>query len=58
MNEYKLTYHYPEGTPETAYITERTEAAARKLLTKRFGEDVELDDIFPGGRRREPPHLA
>lgn len=45
MNEYKLTYHYPEGTPETAYITERTEAAARKLLTKRFGKDVELDDI-------------
>jgi len=45
VNEYRLTYHYPEGAPETAYITERTEAAARKSLTRRFGKDVELDDI-------------
>ncbi len=44
MNEYKLAFHYPEGGTETAYIVDRTEGAARKVLSKRFGE-VEITDI-------------
>ena len=48
MNSYKFTYHYPESSDETAYITERTEAAARKLFKKASGgreiTDVELYD--------------
>lgn len=34
MNRYKITYIVDEGETETAYITERTEAAARKVSTK------------------------
>lgn len=45
MNSYKITFHYPESGNETAYITERTEAAARKGLVKRFGKDAEIVDI-------------
>ena len=30
MNSYKFTYHYPESSDETAFITERTEPTARK----------------------------
>lgn len=44
MNSYKITFHYPESSDETAYITERTEAAARKELVKRFGKDAEIVD--------------
>jgi len=44
MNEYKLQYHYPESSIDTAYIVERTEAAARKTLIKRFGKEIEIDD--------------
>ena len=48
MNSYKFTFHYPESGNETAYITERTEAAARKLFKKASGgreiTDVELYD--------------
>lgn len=50
MNEYKMTFHLPEGTDETARITERTEAAARKQLTRRYAgaeiTDVELVDEY------------
>lgn len=42
MNSYKFTYHYPESSDETAFITERTEATARKALLKRFGKDIEI----------------
>ena len=45
MNSYKITFHYPESGDETAYITERTEAAARKGLVKRFGKDAEIVDV-------------
>lgn len=44
MNEYKLQYHYPESSIDTAYIVERTEAAARKTLIKRFDKEIEIDD--------------
>ena len=48
MNSYKFTFHYPESSDETAYITERTEAAARKFFKKVSGgreiTDVELYD--------------
>lgn len=44
MNSYKFTYHYPESSDETAFITERTEATARKALLKRFGKDIEITD--------------
>ena len=44
MNSYKFTFHYPEGSDETAFITERTEATARKALLKRFGKDIEITD--------------
>lgn len=42
MNSYKFTYNYPESSDETAFITERTEATARKALLKRFGKDIEI----------------
>ncbi len=45
MNSYKFTFRYPESSEETAYITERTEAAARKALVKRFGKDAEVLDV-------------
>lgn len=45
MNSYKIIFHYPESSDETAYITERTEAAARKGLVKQFGKDAEIVDI-------------
>lgn len=49
MNSYKITYIVGEGETEEAYITERTEAAARKLFKKTSGgreiTDVELYDI-------------
>ena len=32
MNRYKITYIVDEGVTEDAYITERTEAAARKVF--------------------------
>ena len=44
MNSYKFTFHYPESSDETAFITERTEATARKALLKRFGKDIEITD--------------
>ena len=45
MNSYKFTFRHPESSEETAYITERTEAAARKALVKRFGKDAEVLDV-------------
>lgn len=46
MNEYRITYVIGEGETEQTYITERTEAAARKLFKKLSGgrevTDVEL----------------
>lgn len=45
MNSYKITFHYPESGNETAYITERTEAAARKGLVRQYGKDAEVVDI-------------
>ena len=45
MNSYKFTFHYPESSDETAYITERTESAARKALVKRYGKDAEVLDV-------------
>lgn len=46
MNDYRVTF-IPEGRErtETAHITERTEAAARKAFVKRFGKEAELHDI-------------
>lgn len=44
MNSYKFTFHYPESSDETAFITERTEPTARKALLKRFGKDIEITD--------------
>lgn len=48
MNSYKITYIVGEGETEETYITERTEAAARKLFKKasngREITDVELYD--------------
>ena len=32
MNRYKITYIVDKGETETTYITERTEAAARKVF--------------------------
>lgn len=37
MNEYRITYAIDEGETEQTYITERTEAAARKLFKKLSG---------------------
>ena len=45
MNSYKFTFHYPESSDETAYITERTESAARKALVKQYGKDAEVVDV-------------
>ena len=45
MNSYKITFHYPESGDETAYITERTEAAARKALVRQYGKDAEVVDV-------------
>lgn len=46
MNEYRITYATDEGETEQTYITERTEAAARKFFKKVSGgreiTDVEL----------------
>ena len=48
MNSYKITYAVDEGETEQTYITERTEAAARKIFKMASGGreivDVELDD--------------
>lgn len=48
MNSYKITYVAAEGETEETYITERTEAAARKFFKKassgREIVDVELHD--------------
>ena len=48
MNSYKITYVAGEGKTEQTYITERTEAAARKFFKKASGGreivDVELYD--------------
>ena len=48
MNSYKITYVAGEGETEQTYITERTEAAARKVFKKasdgREIVDVELYD--------------
>ena len=43
MNSYKITFSYPEGGIETAHITERTEAAARKRFAKMYGK-AEITD--------------
>lgn len=43
MNEYKVTFKYPEGAEEYAHIVERTEAAARKQVARRYG-GVEIID--------------
>ena len=45
MNSYKITFHYPESSDETAFITERTEAAARKALVRQYGKDAEVVDV-------------
>ena len=45
MNSYKITFHYPESSDETAYITERTESAARKALVRQYGKDAEVVDV-------------
>ena len=45
MNSYKITFRYPESADETAYITERTEAAARKALVRQYGKDAEVVDV-------------
>lgn len=45
MNEYKIDFSYPESDVETAYIVERTEGAARKALSKRFGKEAEITNI-------------
>lgn len=48
MNSYKITYVVGEGETEQTYITERTEAAARKFFKRAIGGqeivDVELYD--------------
>ena len=45
MNSYKITFRYPESSDETAYITERTESAARKALVRQYGKDAEVVDV-------------
>lgn len=45
MNEYKMTYHYPDSSTDTAYMVERTEIAARRSLIKQLGKDIEIEDI-------------
>lgn len=63
MNRYKITYIVDEGETETAYITERTEAAARKVFkTASKGReitDVELDDTdIPATKEQERETLS
>lgn len=45
MNEYKMTYHYPESSADTAHVVERTEIAARRALIKQYGKDIEIEDV-------------
>lgn len=47
MNRYKITYIVDEGETETAYITERTEAAARKVF-KAASKGREITDVELG----------
>lgn len=63
MNRYKITYIVDEGETETAYITERTEAAARKVFKAaskgREITDVELDDTdVPATKEQERETLS
>ena len=63
MNRYQITYIVDEGETETAYITERTEAAARKVFkTASKGReitDVELDDTdVPATKEQERETLS
>lgn len=48
MNNYKLTYVVDEGMTDNAYVTERSEAAARRTLKGQIGSrdivDIELID--------------
>lgn len=44
MNRYKITYIVDEGETETAYITERTEATARKVF-KTVSKGWEITDV-------------
>lgn len=63
MNRYKITYIVDEGETETTYITERTEAAARKVFKTvskgREIADVELDDTdVPATKEQERDTLS
>lgn len=63
MNRYKITYIVDEGETETAYITERTEAAARKVFKTvskgREITDVELYDTnVPATKEQEHETLS
>lgn len=63
MNRYKITYIVDEGETETAYITERTEAAARKVFKAaskgREITDVELYDTdVPATKEQERETLS
>lgn len=63
MNRYKITYIVDEGETETAYITERTEAAARKVFKTvskgREITDVELYDAnVPATKEQERETLS
>ena len=62
MNRYKITYIVDEGETETAYITERTEAAARKVFkTASKGReitDVELYDTNVSATKEQERELS
>lgn len=63
MNRYKITYIVDEGETETTYITERTEAAARKVFKTvskgREITDVELYDTnVPATKEQERETLS
>lgn len=63
MNRYKITYIVDEGETETAYITERTEATARKVFKTvskgREITDVELYDTnVPATKEQEHETLS
>ena len=63
MNRYKITYIVDEGETETSYITERTEAAARKVFKTvskgREITDVELYDTnVPATKEQERETLS
>lgn len=63
MNRYKITYIVDEGETETAYITERTEATARKAFKTvskgREITDVELYDTnVPATKEQEHETLS